>query len=86
MNNNQRICRKCLLSDIAQEDFLKNMRNYINNMDPDIKTDKNEYVKRIAACRECEHLYNGLCNICGCFVEYRAAVRSNYCPEVNKRW
>lgn len=84
--NNQRFCRKCLLSDVAEEDFLKNMRIYIEGLDPDIKADAKVYQSRLSLCRECDSLINGMCRICGCFVEYRAAVEKNHCPGAEKKW
>ena len=35
---------------------------------------------------ECDNLINGMCKICGCFVEMRAAVKKNYCPDIEKYW
>lgn len=86
MNHSQRICKKCLLEEIAEEDFLKNMRQYIRGLDPEIKTGEQEYQSRLALCKECDSLINGMCRICGCFVEYRAAVKTNRCPEMRKKW
>lgn len=85
-NHSQRFCRKCLLSDIAEEDFLRNMRIYIDGLDPDIRTEEGEYQERLSHCRECDSLVNGMCRICGCFVEYRAAVKEKHCPGVEKKW
>lgn len=44
------------------------------------------YQERLSLCRQCESLLNGMCRICGCFVEMRAAVAKNYCPAINKKW
>lgn len=82
----QRFCRKCLLSDIAEEDFLKNMHIYIEGLDPDIKTCAEVYQERLSLCRECDFLISGMCRVCGCFVEYRAAVRKNHCPGIDRKW
>ena len=72
MNQPKRFCKKCLLEDIAEEDFLRNMRQYIRGLDEEIKTESQEYQRRLAFCKECDSLINGMCRICGCFVEYRA--------------
>ena len=82
----QRFCRKCLLSAIAEEDFLKNMRIYIEGLDPDIKACPEAYQERLSLCRECDSLIRGMCRICGCFVEYRAAVKKNHCPGIERKW
>lgn len=84
--NAQRFCRKCLLSDIAEEDFLKNMRIYIEGLDPDIKVCPEVYQERLILCRECDSLISGMCRVCGCFVEYRAAVKKNHCPGIERKW
>lgn len=86
MNQPKRFCKKCLLEDIAEEDFLRNMRQYIRGLDEEIKTESQEYQRRLAFCKECDNLINGMCRICGCFVEYRAAVEKNHCPGTEKKW
>lgn len=82
----QRFCRKCLLSDIKEEEFLRNMRIYIQGLDEDIRTAEDVYQERLRACRQCDSLIGGMCRICGCFVEYRAAVAKNHCPGAGKCW
>ncbi len=42
------------------------------------------YEKRIDVCKECDSLLAGTCQKCGCYVEIRAALKSNACPV--KRW
>ena len=86
MDQPKRFCKKCLLEDIAEEDFLRNMRQYIQGLDEEIKTESQEYQRRLAFCKECDNLINGMCRICGCFVEYRAAVEKNHCPGTEKKW
>lgn len=81
-----RYCRKCLLDKVFEEDEYKNMQEYIDSIDPYIKTEADEYRKRLNICTKCENLINGMCKICGCFVEMRAAVKKNYCPDVEKYW
>ena len=41
---------------------------------------------RLNICKECDLLINGMCKLCGCFVEIRAAVKKNYCPNKNRYW
>ncbi len=82
----QRICKKCLLREMQEGEYFKNMYEYIAQLDPDIKADTALYEERLAACKACEHLMNGMCRVCGCFVEMRAAVKKNYCPGVEKAW
>ncbi|AWK51430.1 hypothetical protein DIC82_10475 [Clostridium beijerinckii] len=79
-------CRRCLLDEVFEKDEYRNMQEYIKFIDTQIKTEKHEYNRRLDICRECDNLINGMCKICGCFVELRAAVNKNYCPNVEKKW
>mgnify|MGYP000025854612 len=38
------------------------------------------YEDRLAVCKECKYLNEGLCGACGCFVELRAVIAVNRCP------
>lgn len=82
----QRFCRKCLLDQVFEEEEYRNLQDYIENLDKHIKTDECEYKKRLYTCKQCDNLINGMCRICGCFVEMRAAVKKNYCPDIEKYW
>lgn len=80
-----RICRRCLTRDMAgQEEYFRTLRDYIENLDIDIKAPEALYEERLSACRECDMLFQGMCRKCGCYVELRAAVKNNACP--GKRW
>ncbi|HJA68066.1 MAG TPA: hypothetical protein H9955_17455 [Candidatus Mediterraneibacter cottocaccae] len=79
-------CRKCLLRDMPEKEFYENMYLYIRNLPEDEKTERTEYENRLAKCRQCSSLLNGMCRECGCFVEMRAAVRVRHCPLPRKRW
>ena len=65
---------------IDRADYFKSMYDYIENLDQDIKTEDSLYEKRLAVCKECERLADGMCKGCGCFIEMRAAVTKNACP------
>lgn len=79
-------CKRCLVYEMADAAKYKNMYDYINNLEEDIKTPKEEYDKRLAICKECEKLLSGVCRACGCFVEMRAAVKTRRCPDVDSKW
>ena len=82
---NQRYCRKCLTRDmVGKEEYFLSLREYIANLDPDIKADEALYEERLAVCKECDLLLEGMCRICGCYVELRAVVAKNICPR--KKW
>lgn len=82
----KRICRRCLTKEMPDAQYYQNMYDYINNLDKEIKTPESTYLQRLASCKECTHLLNGMCRICGCFVEMRAAVNKNCCPAIHKKW
>lgn len=69
-----------------EEREYKHLQDYIENLDKHIKTEDEEYKKRLDICKGCDNLINGMCKICGCFVEMRAAVKKNYCPDIDKHW
>jgi hypothetical protein len=83
---NQRFCKKCLLDKLFEEKEYQHLQDYIKNLDKNIKTDDNEYKKRLDLCMQCDNLINGMCKICGCFVEMRAVIKKNYCPDTEKYW
>ena len=80
-------CRKCLLRDMGtQEEFFGNLRKYIERIDEELKVPALVYEERLQECKECEKLANGMCRICGCYVELRAVMKKNICPMVHPRW
>ena len=83
---NQRFCKKCLLDKLFEEKEYKHLQDYIKNLDEYIKTEDKEYKERLGICMKCDNLINGMCKVCGCFVEMRAAVKKNYCPDIEKYW
>lgn len=70
---------------LSKEEYL-HMKEYLSAIDDYIKTDTEEYEERLKICKECNSLINGMCKLCGCIVEIRAAVKKNYCPNKNKYW
>lgn len=82
---NRCFCRKCLLRDMAdQEEYFRSLREYIENLDVDVKASETVYEERLAVCRQCDLLLEGMCRSCGCYVELRAAIKKNACPW--KKW
>lgn len=80
-NGKLRQCKRCLLRDMAdREEYFRSLREYIENLDIDIKAPDSLYEERLACCRKCEMLLSGMCRSCGCYVELRAAVVKNRCP------
>ena len=81
-----RVCRKCLLRDMPEQAYFENLQAYIRRMDEDLKVSDEVYESRLALCRSCTNLLNGMCRICGCYVELRAVMKKNLCPMVHPLW
>ena len=79
-------CRKCLLRDLTEKEYFRNMYVYISNLPEEDRTPEEEYERRLSKCRECDHLLNGMCRICGCFVEMRAAIVVRHCLDSTSEW
>ncbi len=83
----KRKCRACeYTSEIhkaaaeAEIERLKNMKG-IKICSPE------EQEKRLKICDECEYLdMNGVCLMCGCYVQIRTLLKSGSCPAKKKRW
>ncbi|MDO5135962.1 MAG: DUF6171 family protein [Eubacteriales bacterium] len=81
-----RICRKCLPPGKGREEYFESLGRYIQQMDESVKVDQETYEKRLAVCGSCEKLLDGMCRLCGCFVELRAAQRVRKCPDIPAKW
>lgn len=80
-------CRKCLLDEYDPDGAVKTVREIIAAMPLSSRTDESEYRRRLAACKKCEQLNEGVCGMCGCYVELRAAKKQQTCPHtIEKRW
>ena len=82
----ERICKRCLLKDLDSETYFRTIYEYIGNMPPEQKVDTVLYEQRLQICRTCDHLINGMCDLCGCFVEVRAAKKVQHCAESYNKW
>ena len=51
----------------------KLVRDYVDSLSADEKTDEATYAARLNICRTCDDLHSGTCALCGCYVEARAA-------------
>ena len=76
----RRICRRCLTIDMDEKEYFENLHAYIANLDEELKVDQPLYNKRLALCKGCELLADGMCRGCGCYVELRAVMKKNACP------
>ena len=80
-------CRRCLLEDMPDEAALANsIRELIDLLPEEKRAPQDVTADRLNRCRQCEHLQNGMCVLCGCYVELRAAKRMMKCPDVPAKW
>ncbi len=79
-------CRKCLLEEYDPDGALMTVREMIAAMPQEQRADEAEYRRRLGICSVCEQLNGGMCAVCGCYVELRAAKKRQYCPDVKKCW
>lgn len=86
MNQSQRVCKICLLKEMPESVYYQNLYDYISRLDEDVKTEENKYRERLDKCKACDSLINGMCRICGCFVEMRAVIEKNGCPHTTPEW
>jgi len=42
-----------------------------------------ERERRLEACEPCEHRKGNRCNLCGCFINYKAKLKNSECPIGN---
>lgn len=78
-------CR-CTLLESGQADMAKLVRDYVDSLSADEKTDEATYTARLNICRTCDDLHSGTCALCGCYVEARAAKKRQGCPKVPEMW
>lgn len=81
-----RLCGKCLLREIPESEYFQTMSQYIAGLPREDKVSEEVYEERLAACRGCDELLEGMCRVCGCFVEMRAAMANRHCPGKGKAW
>lgn len=78
-----KICKKCLLRDLAAKDQ-KEIGRYIAAIKKQDRVREEIYEQRLSVCRECGKLMEATCQACGCYVEIRAALKHGRCPY--KKW
>ena len=75
------LCRRCLISEAGQEELYSSIMDYIDAIPANNKATADEYTRRLNVCKACDLLTNGMCAICGCFVELRAAKANKRCAK-----
>ena len=80
-------CRRCLLEDMPNEaELAKSIRELIDLLPEEKRAPAEITAQRLAQCRACNQLQNGMCVLCGCYVELRTAKRLMKCPAVPGKW
>lgn len=79
----RRVCRRCLLRDLAEEDRA-NLEKYLSVIKEPDRADPQEYERRLAVCLSCDLMHESTCEACGCYVEFRAYGKHSRCPK--KKW
>ncbi len=77
------ICKKCLLREMAEEDYCQ-IQKYKDAIKLEDRVSEADYEHRLAICKECDSLNAGTCGACGCYVELRAVSTVGHCPY--KKW
>lgn len=78
-------CKKCLLLEAGENKSFETVRDYISNLDDELKVDDDIYISRLTLCKNCDNLISGMCLKCGCYVEIRAILKDKDCPDYNNR-
>lgn len=86
MGEQLRVCRKCLPRQESWEEYFEKLSDYVKRMDDDLKVSQDIYESRLKFCSECDKFMNGMCRLCGCFVELRAAQKVQKCPDIPAKW
>lgn len=79
----ERICKQCLLREMAGADALM-IEKYKEAIKKQDRVCEEIYENRLAICKLCEKLNAGTCGACGCYVELRALSPMSCCPY--KKW
>ena len=80
------ICKRCLLAEMQDGDLAASIYEYIAAIPAEIKADDALMQKRLGICRRCDNLISGMCRLCGCYVEVRAAKQGQSCPNFDPKW
>jgi len=64
----------------------QSVRELVEMLPDHIRADADVTRRRLEKCRQCDNLYGGMCALCGCYVQLRAAKARMGCPDVPGRW
>lgn len=86
MGQDRKPCLRCLLRDMDAREEYRKLKVYLDSFEKETRTTEVEYERRLAICRGCNYLREGICGKCGCFVEARALRRYGSCPCEEPYW
>lgn len=80
-------CKKCLLYEAGEKVTYDEIMKYVSTLDKNDLVAEDVYQNRISYCKNCDFLISGMCRKCGCYVEVRARLKNQTCPNVdNRKW
>lgn len=79
-------CKRCLLREMDKDAYFQSIYEYIASIREEDKVSDAEYQRRLSICKSCANLINGMCAVCGCFVEVRAIKRMQHCAQNADLW
>ncbi len=84
MNND---CKKCLLLEAGEKVTYSEIMAVVDTYDKNDLVDEITLSARLNFCKKCDFLIAGMCRKCGCYVEIRARLKNQSCPNYdNKKW
>ncbi|MCI2050032.1 MAG: DUF6171 family protein [Lachnospiraceae bacterium] len=79
-NAELRICRRCLTRELADSARFSDVSELVAAIPAEERAAEQITAGRLSVCKGCERLFEGMCLLCGCYVEYRAAKKNADCP------
>lgn len=80
-------CRRCLLAEMAEaRPLYQVIQERLGVIPQEEKASETLYAQRLKSCRQCQRLTGGVCILCGCYVELRAAKAGMHCLDIPPKW
>ena len=59
---------------------VKGLKQALEDVVKQNHTSEEEKSRRLSICESCEHKKGAKCNLCGCFINYKAGLANSECP------
>lgn len=80
-------CKKCLLYEAGEKVTYQQIMDYVATLDKNDLVSDETLNARLKHCKSCDFLISGMCRKCGCYVEVRARLKDQSCPNYdNRKW